>query len=182
MRWLRYSLALLFGALGTYFSYIAHDRFYGALDPAQTYNLMLPASADVRPQDAVKPGTFTVQVSTEDFRDLAKRADQRMLATYGVPFEESESEELILKYWLPRTDVVGTFYYAEEHVRMPFLHRASVIRSIHTANGILTVDTKRTGWGMGWSLGALCLFVLVGVCFHPTRKLMKRVNQWLDTM
>lgn len=166
-----YVPAVLAAACGVYLLSVGIPCMVTLLEEPQEIRLNVPPRADVQSSRDVQPGTFTVTIPLEEFIQRAWTSDQRALVTYGRPvgLVPAGSDHVVVRYWLPRTDVVGTFYYTENHV--PAMRSlASDIGTIHRNGNTLIVNPERNARGGALRiLGGLGLLIGAFACFLAAR-------------
>lgn len=152
-------VATIFMVAALWFGYVALDCFFGELAPEQVIKLPLPEQAEIRPQWQVQPGTFAIDVSVDDLIARANMSGLKTLVAYEK-FGSDNAKKVKVFYWLPRTDIPGTFYRATETF-FPYSKWSTTIGRLEIRGRALHVEPRRNvGRGAMGAFGAVVLLLV----------------------
>ena len=118
--------------------------------------LPLPERAEVRPAEAVTPGTFKIKVSLQELLERAKTSTATTLVSWGRG--DTLRNTLSVKYWLPRGD--STFFHAASSYRINWPIGVCTYSWARTSEGIVVTPGHADGW-TGLTIAGLVVYASI---------------------
>ena len=154
----RVLLALLF-ATGPALAVVCYFLATRPLPKPMLITVQLPERAEVRPADAVTPGTFKIESSISEILNRARTSTASTLVSWGTLLTNSNC--LHVNYWFPRGD--STFLHARRVEDINWPAGITTETMTMTRNGVVVTPMHYDGWFTITSLGLMAYFFILAM-------------------